>query len=216
MADRVVVCAGTRKGLFLLESDRRRERWKVRGPMLKGWEVYHAVVDTRSTPRLHAAVVSHSFASTVFSGEVSGKGLKGATRPPVPPKLLPAQEKRLKEWKIATDPRVWHVEPGHASQKDVLFAGTAPAALFRSEDRGKTWEEVKGLTRHPSRKHWTPGAGGMCLHSVQVDPRDPRRMYVAISSAGAFRTEDGGARWEVANEGLARIPGAPQEAAAGS
>lgn len=214
MADRVVVCAGTRKGLFILESDRSRSRWKMRDPLLKGWQVYHAVVDTRSTPRLLAAVSSDVFASTVFAGDLSGKGLKGAERPPIPPKLLPGQEKMFKEFNIARTPRVWHVEPGHPSEKKVLYAGTAPAALFRSEDRGRKWEEVKGLTRHPTRKNWTPGAGGMCLHSIQVDPRDAKRLYVAISSAGVFRTDDGGTRWRMLNEGLVRND--PKDPAAGS
>lgn len=216
MADRVVVCAGTRKGLFLFESDRSRSRWKVRGPLLKGWQVYHAVVDVRSKPRLYAAAANDAFGTTVFHGGLSGADLKGADRPPVPPKLLPPQRKFFKEFGIATTPRVWHVEPGHPSEPDILYAGTAPAGLFRSGDRGRTWEEVRGLTRHPTRPHWTPGAGGLCLHSIQIDPADCRRLYVAISSAGAFRTEDGGRTWRVINDGLARLPGVPKESAAGS
>ncbi len=214
MPDKVVVCAGTRKGLFVLESNRSRSRWKLRDPLLKGWQVYHSVVDTRSTPRLHAAVVSDVFASTVFSGELSGKGLKGAERPPVPPKLLPKQEKMFKQFNIARAPRVWHVEPGPASEKDVLYAGTAPAALFRSGDRGKTWDAVEGLLRHPTRKNWGPGFGGMCLHSIQIDPKNPKRMYIAISSAGAFRTDDGGGHWRAINEGVVRND--PKDPDAGS
>lgn len=210
MADRVVVCAGTRKGLFLFESDKSRSRWKMREPLLKGWQVYHAVVDTRSTPRLHAAVSSDVYGTSVFNGELSGKGLKGAEKPPIPPKLLPSQEKMFKQYNLPRTPRVWHVEPGHPSEKKVLYAGTAPAGLFRSEDSGKTWAEVQGLTRHPTRKNWTPGAGGMCLHSIQVDGRDPRRIYVAISSAGVFRTDDAGKSWKMLNEGLKRVDKQPE------
>lgn len=204
MADRVVVCVGTRKGLFVFRSDRKRERWAADGPFLKGWQVYHAVVDSRSTPRLYAAGSSEVFATTVF-GNRYGKKLRGAKRPPVPPKLNARQRKQHRRFGINPTPRVWHIEPGRASEPKVLYAGTAPAGLYRSEDSGQTWEEVGSITRHPTRKHWQPGFGGMCLHSIQLDPQNEKRMYVAISAAGAFRTEDGGKSWETINKNVARL-----------
>jgi len=207
MADKVVVCAGTKRGLFLFEADRRRSSWTSTGPLLKGWQIYHAVIDTRGTPRLHAAAVSNTFAATTASGDLASRKLEAAKKPPLPPKLLPGQLKWIKQWKLPAEPRIWHIEPGRASEKGVLYAGTAPAALFRSEDDGQTWSEVKGLSRHPTRKSWTPGAGGLCLHSIQLDPRDSGRMYVGISSAGVFRTDDGGTSWRPANKGITGFEG---------
>lgn len=208
MADKVVVCVGTKRGLFLCESDRSRSAWKLSGPHLKGWQIYHAVIDTRGTPRVHAAAVSNTFAATTASGDLAADlKLEAAKKPPIPPKLLPGQLKFIKKWKLPSEPRIWHVQPGRASEKGVLYAGTAPAALFRSEDDGKTWAEVKGLSKHPSRKNWMPGAGGLCLHSIQLDPRDPKRMFVGISSAGAFRTENGGASWKPINAGITSFEG---------
>ncbi len=96
---------------------------------------------------------------------------------------------------------IWHLEPGPAATPNVLYAGVAPAALFRSEDAGETWSEVSSLTSHPSRPNWHPGAGGLCLHSIQIDPADPQRMYVAISAVGVFRSDDGGGSWKPANRG---------------
>ena len=207
MPDRVILCVGTKRGLFVLESDRARSSWNVRGPILKGWQIYHAVVDTRGTPRVHAAALSNAFAATVASGDLSGLKLEASPKPPVPPRLLPGQAKWIKQWNLPADPRIWHVEPGHAKEKGVLYAGTAPAALFRSEDDGRTWAEVKGLSKHPTRKTWTPGAGGLCLHSIQIDPREPKRMFVGISSAGVFRTDDGGKNWKPVNQGITSFEG---------
>ena len=207
MADRVVVCAGTKRGLFLLEADRSRSSWKISGPHLKGWQIYHAIVDTRSTPRLHAAAVSNTFAATTASGDLAGLKFDACKKPPLPPKLTPGQARFIKKWNLPSEPRIWHVEPGRPGEKGVLYAGTAPAALFKTEDDGRTWAEVKGLTKHPSRDKWTPGAGGLCLHSIQLDPKDAKRMYVGISSAGVFRTDDGGKSWKVVNAGILNFEG---------
>jgi len=207
MPDKVVICAGTKRGLFLFEADKSRSSWKASGPHLRGWQIFHAVIDTRGTPRLHVAAVSDTFAATTASGDLTSQKFEAAKKPPVPPKLLPGQAKFIKKWKLPSDPRIWHIEPGRASEKGVLYAGTAPAALFKSEDDGKTWAEVKGLSKHPSRKNWTPGAGGLCLHSVQLDPKDPKRMFVGISSAGVFRTDNGGASWKPVNKGVTGFEG---------
>jgi hypothetical protein len=207
MPDKVVVCAGTKRGLFLLESDAKRASWKLSGPHLKGWQIYHAIVDTRGTPRVHAAAISDTFAATTASADLRKLKFEAAKKPPIPPKLLPGQAKWIQQWKIPAEPRIWHVEPGRASEKGVLYAGTAPAALFRTDDGGKTWAEVKGLSKHPSRKDWTPGAGGLCLHSIQLDPHDENRMYVGISSAGVFRSDDGGRSWNPVNRGVTGFDG---------
>ncbi len=211
MADKVVVSVGTKRGLFLFESNVRRRQWKMRGPYLDGWHIYHAMLDTRGTPRLHAAGSSDVFATSTFGAKLSDAKFAGAKKPPQPPKPLPAHEKVFKKYGISPTPRVWHVEPGRPSERNVLWAGTAPAGLFRSEDAGKTWEPVPGLNDHPTRKHWQPGFGGMCLHSIQLDPVDRRRMYVAISAAGAFRTDDGGKTWNPINRAVAKYVGAPKD-----
>jgi len=216
MADRVVVAVGTKRGLFLYESDRKRRTWKLRGPYLTGWQIYHAIIDTRRSPKVHAAAVNDVFASTTFSADLRAAKFTGAKKPPVPPKPLPAHEKFFKQWGISRAPRVWHIEPGRAKESGVLYAGTAPAGLFRSEDSGKTWEPVSGLNDHPTRKKWMPGAGGMCCHTIQLDPADPKRMYVAISAAGAFRTDDGGKTWKPINTAVAKYPGAPKDSEVGS
>lgn len=205
--EKIVVCVGTKRGLFLLESNKVRAAWRTRGPYLKGWQIYHAIIDTRATPKVHAAVVSDTFGATTISGELANLRLRAAEKPPVPPRLLPGQLKWIRKWKLPSEPRLWHIEPGRASEKGVLYAGTAPAALFWSEDDGRTWEEVKGLSAHPSRKDWTPGAGGLALHSIQLDPTDSNRMYVGISSAGVFRTDDGGKTWSAVNHGITTFEG---------
>ncbi len=211
MSDRVVLAVGTKRGLFLFESDRSRRSWKLSGPFLEGWQIYHAVLDTRQSPRLHAGASSDVYGTSTFAARLSDRKFTGAKRPPIPPKPHPAHEKFYKKWGIPRAPRVWHIEPGHRKDRKVLYAGTAPAGLFRSEDEGKTWDPVPGINEHSTRKDWNPGAGGMCLHSIQVDPADSRRMYAAISAAGAFRTDDGGKTWKPINHAVARYVGAPKD-----
>ena len=211
MPDKVILSVGTKRGLFLLESNRGRARWKITGPHLKGWAIEHAVIDTRSTPRLHVAASSNTYGSAVLSGDIAGRKLKPATTPPVAPDLNPKAKKFSTQYGLDMSKKVWFISPGPTTQKKVLYAGTAPAGLFRSGDSGKTWEPVDGLNKHSTRKDWSPGAGGQCCHSIQVDPHDPQRMYVAISAAGCFRTDDGGRRWKPINSQVAGYMGAPKE-----
>ena len=211
MTDKLILCAGTRKGLFVFESNRSRRAWKMRGPYLVGWKVYHAVVDTRSTPRIYASCSSDVFATTVMIGDVGGKKFEGSKKPPVPPKLLPPQLEMAQKYGIPTGDRVWHVEPGRPTEKKVLYAGTAPAGLFRSEDSGESWEPVPGLNDHPTRGQWGPGFGGMAAHSIQLDPHKAGRMYVAISAAGTFRSDDEGKSWTPINQGVEMYQGAPPD-----
>src|SRR5687767_14609037 len=140
MADRVVVCVGTKKGLFLFESNAKRRDWKLRGPFLEGWSVYHACVDTRRGAKVHVAGNSDVFATNTFSADLKSEKFVAAKKGPVPPKPHPKHEKIYKMYGIARAPRTWHIEPGRAGEKGVLYAGTAPAGLFRTENDGKTWE----------------------------------------------------------------------------
>ena len=135
---------------------------------------------------------------------------------PAFPKLNPKAAKFVKQYGLDASNRIWSIAAGPEKQKKVLYLGTAPAGLFRSEDRGKSWEPVDGLNRHKTRKDWFPGAGGQCLHSIQIDPHDPNRMYVAISAAGAFRTDDGGAKWKPINSCVGEYVGAPKESEVGT
>src|SRR5262245_19416554 len=202
MADRVVLSVGTRRGLFVLESTSKRDRWTTTGPHLKGWAIYHATVDTRRGARLHAAASSDVFGTNTFSADLKKKKFEGAKKPPVPPKLPPKAMTFAKKYSIPVLPRVWHHEPSSAAEPGVLYAGTAPAGLFRSTDGGRTWQGLDSINRHKTRNSWMPGAGGMCLHSIQVDAADPKRLWVGISAAGAFRSDDGGKTFHPVNQGV--------------
>lgn len=184
----MLLLAGTKKGLFLFEAS-DRDRWRMTGPFLRGKEIHHAIRDPR-TGRIFATSNDSWFGSEiVFSDDLGGTWTPAKKSPGF------AEDSGLKL------ERIWHIEPGAASTPGVLYAGVAPAALFRSEDGGGTWNEVAGLTAHPTRPRWHPGAGGLCLHSIQVDAANPQRMFVGISAVGVFRTEDGGATWKTANRG---------------
>jgi photosystem II stability/assembly factor-like uncharacterized protein len=180
---------GTRKGLFVLTSA-DRESWDVSGPILKGWEVFHAIADPRDGA-LYAATNSFVYGGTVHRSEDRGETW---TR---------AEELGLPEDTGLTLEKTWHVRPGRDAEDGRLWLGGAPGVLFRSDDSGQTWEAVDSLIGHETRDKWNPGAGGMCCHSIQLDPDDPNRMYVAISAAGTFRSEDGGGSWAPANSGVA-------------
>lgn len=216
MAKRVILSVGTKRGLFLLESGKQRKSWKVSGPFLMGWSVPYAIIDTRGTPKLHASADHYTYGSTTYAADIAGKKFTTAKQPPAYPTLNRKAAKFVKQYGLANPKHIWVITPGHAKQKKVLFAGTSPAGLFRSEDNGSSWEPVAGLNEHRSRKDWSPGAGGQCLHSLQVDPEDPDRMYVAISAAGAFRTEDGGKKWKSINSCVAQYVGAPKQSDVGT
>lgn len=208
----VCVLAGTRRGLFIFRSDKKRRSWAISGPFLQGWDVSHAILDARGgRPRIFAAGKSHTFGSILTTSDDFGKTWDRSGKGLRIPDYRPAEKKMIEQYGISMERKIWHIEPGHSSEPDVLFAGTAPAALFKTENRGRTWKEIKGLTNHHTRDKWGPGAGGMCLHSIQTDPRDPRTMYVAISAVGGFRTTDGGKHWTAINDGITRFPGAPIE-----
>src|SRR6266550_4668297 len=176
----VLLPVGTRKGLFLLRSDDDRKDWELEGPLLPGWPVYHAIVDPRDGV-LYAATNSFIYGGTVHRSSDLGANWERAEELGLP------EESGLKL--NAT----WHIEPGPADEPDTLWLGGDPGVLFRSDDGGTTWEPNRGILEHPTREKWVPGAGGMCCHSIQlVDSK----LYVGISAAGAFRSEDGGENWE--------------------
>jgi photosystem II stability/assembly factor-like uncharacterized protein len=197
----VRVLVGTRKGAFILTSDGKRERWDVTGPEFSGWEVYHVKGSPADPQRLYAAPSLGWFGQQVHR---SGDG--GKTWEPAGHEFTYDGEPGTHQWYDGTlrpfqFTRVWHLEPSPADP-DTVYAGVEDAALFRSTDGGTSWHELPGLRRHASAPSWQPGAGGMCLHTVILDPAAPGRIFTAISAAGAFRSDDAGITWQPVNRGL--------------
>ena len=197
----VRVLVGTRKGAFVLTSDEARRDWRIDGPHFAGWEVMHAKGSPADPDRVYAAP------QTGWHGQVIQRSDDGGrTWQPVGNDFAYRGETGTHLWYDGTPhpwdfAKVWHLEPS-PSDPDTLLAGVEDAALFRSTDAGATWTELSALRTHSSHGTWQPGAGGMCLHTVIVDPADEDRIVVAISAAGAFRSDDGGATWAVATGGL--------------
>jgi photosystem II stability/assembly factor-like uncharacterized protein len=185
-----MILAGTRKGLFLLRGDDDRRTWTVEDPALEGWEIFHATQDPRDGS-LYAAANHDVYGATVQRSTDNGKTWNRSEGLGLP------EEGELKLEKT------WHVEPGRDSEPGRVWLGAAPGVLFRSDDSGENWDVVQSVLEHPTRERWNPGAGGMCTHSIQLDPDDPDRMYIGISAAGVFRSEDGGESWTPANKGTA-------------
>jgi photosystem II stability/assembly factor-like uncharacterized protein len=203
----VRVLVGTRKGAFVLTSDGRRDAWKVSGPHFAGWEIYHLKGSPADPNRIYASQSSGWFGQVI---QRSNDG--GATWEPVGNKFTYDGVPGTHQWYDGTPhpwefKRVWHLEPS-LSDPEAVYAGVEDAALFRSIDGAQTWQELPGLRGHGSGSRWQPGAGGLCLHTIVLDPTNPKRMFIAISAAGAFRTDDGGQTWRAINRGL-RSQGIP-------
>ncbi len=197
----VRLLVGTRKGAFVLTSDERREAWTVVGPHFAGWEIYHVKGSPVNPQRLYCSQSSSWFGQLIQRSDDGG-----ATWTPVGNKFVYEGEAGTHQWYDGTAhpwefKRVWHLEPS-LTDADTVYAGVEDAALFKSTDGGVSWEEVSGLRTHGTGPAWQPGAGGMCLHTILLDPKDAGRMYIAISAAGAFRTDDGGETWKPINRGL--------------
>ena len=195
------VLVGTKKGAFVLTSDAKRNHWEIAGPHFAGWEIYHVKGSPIDPNRLYASQSSGWFGQLIQRSNDGGK-----TWEPVENKFTYDGVPGTHQWYDGTPhpwefKRVWHLEPS-LTDVETVYAGVEDAALFRSTDGAKSWHELSGLRKHGSGPHWQPGAGGMCLHSILLDPKDPKRIYIAISAAGAFRTDDGGESWKPINKGL--------------
>src|SRR5260370_18172643 len=185
MSKRIEIWLGTRKGAFVLRS-KDRKKWAVEGPHFRGWDVNHVAQDPREPNRYYAAVNSAWFGPHIHSSEDGGKSWH-----------LADQGLALRGIEGESLKRMWHIAPGHADQPGVVYAGGDPGALFKSSDWGQSWDMVESLTLHPTRPQWHPGAGGMCLHSIQC--LGGGRMVVGISVCGVMRSFDNGATWEPFN-----------------
>lgn len=208
---KVSVLVGTRKGGFIFTCDQDRRQWSVGDVLFKGWDVMHMVMDPRDR-RLHAAVGHFVFGPTTHYSDDLGQTW---TPTQAPPKFeRPSRSGRpagtvdeaYTGKPIPDTPeqvlKVWNIEPGRADEPGVLYAGVQPAALFKSTDRGDTWTINETLYDHPHRGQWMPGAGGLCLHSIVLDPRNPQRIYIAVSAAGVYRSDDGGQTWQPRNKNV--------------
>ncbi|MGH7216010.1 MAG: exo-alpha-sialidase [Nitrospiraceae bacterium] len=221
---KVRVLVGTRKGAFILTSDGTRKQWEISGPHFAGWEMYHLKGSPVEPNRIYASQTSSWFGQIIQRSDDGGKKWHQPGTPPGEPTTTPDGMPKGESNKFAYDTspetgkpltthqhydgtqrpwefkRVWHLEPS-LTDPDTVYAGIEDAALFRSSNGGQTWQELSGL-RDVKGNLWQPGAGGMCLHTIVQDPTNPQRMYIAISAAGAFRTDDAGMTWRAINRGL--------------
>ncbi|MCB9035163.1 MAG: exo-alpha-sialidase [Lewinellaceae bacterium] len=198
---KIRVLVGTRKGAFILSSDGKRKQWEVGGPYFGGWEIFHLKGSPADPNRIYASQSSAWFGQVIHRSDDGGQ-----TWETVGNQFAYQGEAGTHQWYDGTPhpwefKRVWHLEPS-LSDPDTVYAGVEDAALFRSSDGGQSWQELPGLRGHGSGPQWQPGAGGLCLHTILLDPGNPGRIFIAISAAGAFRTDDGGETWRPINRGL--------------
>ena len=218
---KVRVLAGTRKGAFILTSDGKRQNWEVSGPHFAGWEIYHMKGSPADPNRIYVSQTSGWFGQLIQRSDDGGKTwtTPGGAIETGPDGMPKGQSNKFAydtsnkgkpltthQWYDGTQhpwefKRVWHLEPS-LKDPDTVYAGVEDAALFQSKDGGHSWQELPGLRGHGTGPKWQPGAGGMCLHTILLDPKNPGRIYIAISAAGAFRTDDGGETWKPINRGL--------------
>lgn len=211
----VRVLVGTAKGAFILSADGKREKWNVEGPLFAGWTIYHMKASPVDSNRIYASQSSEWFGQIIQRSDDGGQTWEqpgGEVLPQFTGRPAGASNKFVYEGEIGTHmwydgtphpwefKRIWHLEPS-PTDIDVVYAGAEDAALFRSSDGAMTWQEFPGL-RAQRGSEWQPGAGGLGLHTILLDPTNPKRIYVAISAAGAFRTDDGGTTWKPINRGL--------------
>ena len=190
MRSKDLVMVGTKKGAFVFESRDGRKTWKSSGPHFKGTSIYHVTFDPRNRTML-ATVDSFVKGPTIAISEDMGRTWREGKKPPRFPKSS--------DWSVK---QLWHIEPGVEEEPGVVYCGVDPAALFVSRDAGETWALNEGLYNQETRKKWNPGAGGLCLHSILVDPRDPDNIMIAISSVGILKSVDGGESWSFKNQNL--------------
>jgi photosystem II stability/assembly factor-like uncharacterized protein len=199
MAERVVLQVGTVKGVYRFESDGDRRSWRVEPPLLPEWRVDSMLMDPGDPDHVLVGTSHEAWGPTLRETRDGGRTW---TQIPLRPPDQPGEHPLRCIWQIVRAP-----------QPHRLYAGVADAALYVSDNDGASWREVEGLTRHPSRPHWQPGAGGLCLHTILIHPKDPRRMWLGISAVGVFGTTDGGETWTALNEGLPQMTmtGSPDE-----
>jgi hypothetical protein len=196
-AGNVTVMVGTTKGAFFFHSNADRRSWEMTGPHLDGWEIYSLCGwdgdsrEGRERNQVFAGTSHFVYGPTIRVSEDVGATWTQVEGSP-----------RYTEESGHTLNRIWQIVPGHPSEPSTLYAGVDEAGLFASHDGGTTWEEVTGLSQHPSRADWAPGNGGLCLHTILIDPNNPKRMWVGISAVGVFRTDDAGQSWKICNNGL--------------
>lgn len=197
---KVRVLVGTKKGAFILTADGKRKKWNIKGPFFAGWEIYHMKGSPVNPNRIYASQTSGWFGQVIQRSDNGGKTWEAVSN-----EFKYEGTPGTHQWYDGTQhpwefKRVWHLEPSY-TDGDTVYAGVEDAALFKSTDGGKTWAELPTL-RNAKGNLWQPGAGGMGLHTILIDPTNPQRMYIAISAAGAFRTDDGGQTWKPINNGL--------------
>ncbi len=218
----VRVLIGTRKGAFVATADGKRERWELSGPHFAGWEIYHVKGSPAAPNRLYASQTSGWFGQVIQRSDDGGRTWDApGGGPTMSPQGMPMGESNKFVYDTSPDTgkpltthqfydgtqkpwvfkRVWHLEPS-LDDPNTVYAGVEDAALFRSTDGGRSWQELAGLRGHGTGPQWQPGAGGMCLHTILLDKKDRTRLSVAISAAGAFRSDDGGKTWKPINRGL--------------
>jgi photosystem II stability/assembly factor-like uncharacterized protein len=195
----VRVLVGTKKGAFVLTSDGKREKWDVSGPHFAGWEIYHVKGSPADPNRLYASQSSGWFGQVMQRSNDAGKTWEPVGNKfeydGVPGRTSGTTARRTRGIRARLASRAV------ADRSDTVYAGIEDAALFKSTDGGQNWQELSGLRKHQTGSGWQPGAGGLCLHTILLDPTNPQRMVVAISAAGAFRTDDGGTTWQPINRG---------------
>jgi BNR/Asp-box repeat len=221
---KVRVLVGTKKGAFILSADGKREKWEVSGPHFAGWEIYHLKGSPVDPNRIYCSQTSGWFGQIIQRSDDGGKTWFQPGTPPGETKApdgSPKGESNKFKYDVSKETgapltthqfydgtqhpwefkRVWHLEPSH-TDPNLVYAGVEDAALFKSTDGGKNWHELSGLRGHGTGPQWQPGAGGMCLHTIILDKKNPNRIYIAISAAGAFRSDDAGKTWKAINQGL--------------
>ena len=221
---KVRVLVGTKKGAFILSADGKREKWEVSGPHFAGWEIYHLKGSPVDPNRIYCSQTSGWFGQIIQRSDDGGKTWFQPGTPPGETKTpdgSPKGESNKFKYDVSKETgapltthqfydgtqhpwefkRVWHLEPSY-TDPNLVYAGVEDAALFKSTDGGKNWNELSGLRGHGTGPKWQPGAGGMCLHTIILDKKNPNRIYIAISAAGAFRSDDAGKTWKPINKGL--------------
>jgi hypothetical protein len=225
---KVQVLVGTKKGAFILTSDGKRAKWEVSGPFFAGWEIYHMKGSPVDPNRIYVSQTSGWFGQIIQRSDDGGKtwfqpGFKPGDATTTPDGMPATESNKFaydtsdaegkplsthqfydgtqRPWEFK---RVWHLEPS-LTDPDTVYAGVEDAALFKTTDGGKSWKELSGLRGHSTGAKWSPGAGGMGLHTIILDPKNKNRIYIAISAAGVFRTDDSGKTWSPINKGLSSL-----------